>query len=99
LFDKKFRYYSANDPEVKRRGHLLGSNRRLYERQTLIRIRDLLSRGGVFTVWAAERNEAFERRLKEVFKLVETITVKDSDIRGRSTHYIIYRAQCLMALK
>lgn len=72
----------------------LGSNRRLYERQTLIRIRDLLSSGGVFTVWAAERSKAFEGRLEEVFERVETITVKDSDIRGQPTDYYIYRAQC-----
>lgn len=77
----------------------LGSNRRLYERQTLIRIRDLLFSGGVFTVWAAERSKAFEGRLEEVFGRVETITIADSDIRGQSTDSIIYRAQRFMALK
>jgi spermidine synthase len=77
----------------------LESNRRLYERQALIRIRDLLSSGGVFTVWAAERSASFERRLEEVFERAETITVEDSDIRGQSTDYIIYRAQRFIALK
>jgi len=77
----------------------LEGNRRLYERQTLIRIRDLLSGGGVFTVWAAERNEAFEQRLKEVYEQAETITVEDLDIRGKPTEYYIYRAQHCMALR
>lgn len=71
----------------------LETNQRLYERQTLIRIRDLLYSGGVFTVWAAERSEAFERRLEEVFERAETVTVEDSDIRGQPTEYFIYRAQ------
>jgi spermidine synthase len=70
----------------------LETNHRLYERQTLIRIRELLFSGGVFTIWAAERSEAFEGRLKEVFERAETITVEDSDIRGKLTDYIIYRA-------
>ena len=76
----------------------LESNQRLYERKTLIRIRDVLSGGGVFTLWAAERSEIFEKRLKEIFKQVEVITVKASDIRGTSTDYIIYRAQSFMSL-
>lgn len=71
----------------------LSSNRRLYERQTLIRIRDLLSRGGVFTVWAAERSEAFERRIEKVFERADTVTIEDSDTRGQPTEYYIYRAQ------
>ena len=77
----------------------LGTNQRLYERQTLTRIRDLLSRGGVFTVWAAERSEAFEGKLHEVFGLAETITIEDTDIKGQPTDYIIYRAQRFMALR
>ncbi|RLB28175.1 MAG: spermine/spermidine synthase [Deltaproteobacteria bacterium] len=76
----------------------LEGNRRLYERQTLIRIRELLSGGGVFTVWAAERSEAFERKLEEIFEQAETITVEDYDIRGQHTEYYIYRAQRFMAL-
>jgi spermidine synthase len=78
---------------------VLETNRRLYERQTLIRIRDLLHSGGVFTVWAAEKSKAFERRLEKVFERAETITVKDSDIRDQPTDYFIYRAQRFMALK
>ncbi len=73
----------------------LETNRRLYERQTLIRIRDVLSRGGVFTVWSAERSKAFEGRIEEVFERAETITVEDSDSRGKPTEYYIYRAQRL----
>jgi spermidine synthase len=72
---------------------VLETNRRLYERQTLLRIRDLLSSGGVFTVWASERSEAFERRLEEVFERAETITVEDTDMRGEPTEYYLYRAQ------
>jgi len=71
----------------------LETNRRLYERQTLIRIRDLLCSGGVFIVWSAERSEAFEGRLEEVFERMETITVGDTDMRGDPTEYYLYRAQ------
>jgi spermidine synthase len=77
----------------------LESNRSLYERQTLIRIRDILFNGGVFTVWASEKSDAFERMLKEVFGCAEAITVEDSDTRGCSTDYTIYRVQRCMALK
>ena len=77
----------------------LGTNQRLYERQILTRIRDLLSSGGVFTVWAPERSEAFEGRLDEVFGHAETITAEDTDIRGQPTDYFIYRAQRFMALR
>ncbi len=71
----------------------LETNRRLYERQTLLRIRDLLSSGGVFTVWASERSEAFEGRLEEVFERAETITIEDTDMRGEPTEYYLYQAQ------
>lgn len=72
----------------------LGGNQRLYEKPALLRIRGLLGENGVFTVWAAEKSETFEMRLKEVFGQAELITVQDIDRSGRSTDYFVYRA-CL----
>jgi spermidine synthase/Fe-S-cluster containining protein len=71
----------------------LGSNQRLYEKPALLKIKDLLRHGGVFTVWAAQQCPAFQKRLDEVFGRTELITVQDTDRSGRSTDYFIYRTR------
>ncbi len=73
----------------------LESNQRLYERPTLARMKDLLTEGGVLTVWAAERCPDFQHRLKKVFGQTEEITVQETDRRGRLADYFIYRARSL----
>jgi spermidine synthase len=73
----------------------LESNQRLYERPTLTRVKDLLTEGGVFTVWAAEKCPDFQERLEEVFGQAEEITIQETDRRGRPTDYFIYRARSL----
>lgn len=70
----------------------LESNQRLYERPTLARMKDLLTEGGVLTVWAAEKCPDFQKRLEEVFGQAEEITIQEMDRRGRPTDYFIYRA-------
>jgi spermidine synthase len=74
----------------------LESNQRLYEEPTLVRMRDLLTEGGVLTVWAAEKCPDFQRRLEKVFGQAEEITVQEMDRRGRPTDYFIYRARLLI---
>lgn len=71
----------------------LESNQGLYERPTLARIKDLLTEGGVLTVWAAEKCPGFQKRLEEVFGQAEEITVQETDRRGWPTDYFIYRAR------
>ncbi len=71
----------------------LQDNRRLYEKPCLVKIRTLLRAGGVFAVWAAQRCVSFQRRLEGVFGRAELITIEDTDRRGRSTDYFIYRTQ------
>jgi len=71
----------------------LGSNQRLYQKPSLSKIKDLLSNGGVFIVWAAQKCAAFQKRLEEVFGPIELITVQDTDRCGRSTDYFIYRTR------
>jgi spermidine synthase len=73
----------------------LESNQRLYERPTLARIKDLLTEGGMLTVWAAEKCTDFQKRLEEVFGQAEEITIQEADRRGRPTDYFIYRARSL----
>jgi len=73
----------------------LDSNQRLYERPALARMKDLLTEGGVLTVWAAERCPDFQKRLDEVFGQAEEITVQETDRRGRLADYFIYRARSL----
>ncbi len=71
----------------------LESNQRLYQKPALFKIKDLLSNGGVFVVWAAQKCAAFQKRLEEVFGPTELITVNDTDRCGRSTDYFIYRTR------
>jgi spermidine synthase len=71
----------------------LGSNQRLYQKPALFKIKDLLSNGGVFIVWAAQKCAAFQKRLEGVFGPTELITVQDTDRCGRSTDYLIYRTR------
>ena len=71
----------------------LESNQRLYEEPTLARIRDLLTDGGILTVWAAEKCPAFQTRLEKVFDQTEVITVQEMDRRGHPTDYFIYRTR------
>jgi len=73
----------------------LESNQRLYERPTLAKMKDLLTEGGVLTVWAAAKCPDFQKRLEEVFGQAEEITVQETDRRGRPTDYFIYRARSL----
>jgi spermidine synthase len=73
----------------------LESNQSLYERPTLVRIKDLLTEGGVLTVWAAEKCPDFQKRLEEIFGQAEEVTVQETDRRGRPTDYFIYRARSL----
>ena len=74
----------------------LESNQRLYERPTLARMKDLLTEGGVLTVWAPVKCPDFQKRLEEVFGQAEEITVQETDRRGRPTDYFIYRARSLI---
>ncbi len=71
----------------------LGSNERLYEKLALVKFKDLLRDGGVFSVWAAQKCAAFQKRLEEIFGPTELITVQDMDRHGRSTDYFIYRTR------
>jgi spermidine synthase len=71
----------------------LGSNQRLYEKPALDEMKGLLRDGGVFIVWAAQKCTAFQKRLEDVFGRTELITVQDTDRRGRSIDYFIYRAR------
>lgn len=71
----------------------LESNQRLYEKSTLVRIKDLLTEGGVLTVWAAEKCPDFQKKLEEVFGQAEEITIQETDRRGQPTDYFIYRAR------
>jgi spermidine synthase len=73
----------------------LESNQSLYERPTLVRIKDLLTEGGVLTVWAAEKCPDFRKRLEEIFGQAEEITIQEADRRGWPTDYFIYRARSL----
>jgi spermidine synthase len=73
----------------------LESNQRLYERPTLARMKDLLTKGGVLTVWAAEKCPDFQKRLEKIFGRVEEITIQETDRRGRPTDCFIYRARSL----
>jgi spermidine synthase len=73
----------------------LESNQRLYERPTLARMKDLLTEGGVLTIWAAQECPDFQKRLEEVFGQAEEITIQETDRRGRPTDYFIYRARSL----
>jgi spermidine synthase len=74
----------------------LESNQGLYERPTLARMKDLLTEGGVLTVWAAERCPDFQKRLGEVFGQAEEIIIQETDRRGRPMDYFIYRAHLLV---
>jgi hypothetical protein len=56
-------------------------------------MKDLLTEGGMLTVWAAEKCLDFQRRLVEVFGQAEEITVQETDRRGRPTDYFIYRTR------
>lgn len=71
----------------------LDSNRRLYEKPALLKIKALLGDGGVFIVWAAQKCAAFQKRLEKVFGRTELITVRDTDRCGRSIDYFIYRTR------
>jgi spermidine synthase len=71
----------------------LGGNRRLYEKPALLKIKDLLRDGGVFTVWAAQQCPAFRKRLAAVFGRTELITVQDRNRGGRLTEYFLYRTR------
>ena len=71
----------------------LESNQRLYQKPALFKIKDMLSNGGVFVVWAAQKCAAFQKRLEEGFGPTEMITVNDTDRSGRSTDYFIYRTR------
>jgi spermidine synthase len=71
----------------------LESNQRLYEGPALAKMKDLLTEGGVLTVWAAEKCSDFQKRLGEIFDQAEEITVQETDRRGRPTAYFIYRAR------
>jgi spermidine synthase len=73
----------------------LESNQRLYERPTLARMKDLLTEGGVLTVWAAQKCPDFQKMLEEVFGQAEEITIQETDRRGQPTDYFIYRARSL----
>ena len=73
----------------------LESNQGLYEKPALARMKDLLTEGGVLTVWAAEKCLDFQKRLGEIFGQAEEITVQEMDRRGRPTDYFVYRARSL----
>jgi spermidine synthase len=72
---------------------VLESNQKLYQKLALFKIKAMLSDGGVFIVWAAQKCPAFHKRLEEVFGSTELITVQDMDRRDRLTNYFIYRTR------
>ncbi len=71
----------------------MAGNAALYSVDGLRRLRDMLTEGGVLTVWSAGRCEDFARRLMDVFGVVGEICIEDVDPRGQPTDYFVYRAR------
>lgn len=71
----------------------LEDNRGLYEKQFLIRMKDILTEGGILTVWAEKECQPFHTRLEEIFGSAEVISVQEKDRRGNPTDYYIYRTR------
>jgi len=71
----------------------LETNQRLYQKLALRKIKAMLRDGGVFIVWAAQKSQAFQERLEEVFTNTELITVQDMNRSGCLTDYFIYRSR------
>ena len=69
----------------------LEDNQGLYERQFLIRMKDILAEGGILTVWAEKECPSFHTRLEEIFGSAEVISIQEKDRRGNPTDYYIYR--------
>ncbi len=63
------------------------SNRRLYDRRGLARIRRSLSTGGILAVWSAQPDPAFVKRLRQCGFAARTKTVRASGRKG-SQHTI-----------
>jgi len=62
----------------------LESNRRLYDRPGLIRIRRALKPGGLLAVWASAKSSVFEKRLAEVGFAARSESVRS---RGKKGHH------------
>jgi spermidine synthase len=71
----------------------LEDNRGLYEKQFLSRIKDILTEGGILTVWAEKECQPFHTRLEEIFGYAEVISVQEKDRRDNPTDYYIYRTR------
>jgi len=71
------------------------SNQNLYEEPMLSRMKNILTDGGVLTVWAEKESPPFRKRLGEIFGQSEVITVQEMDMRGCPTDYFIYRTRAL----
>jgi len=69
------------------------SNQNLYEEPLLSRMKNILTDGGVLTIWAEKESPPFRKCLGEIFSQSEVITVQEMDIRGGLTDYFIYRTR------
>jgi spermidine synthase len=70
----------------------LASNKRLYDRPGLLRIRRALKPGGLLAVWSAERSSVFENRLAEVGFAARSETVRSREQRGERHTIFLGRA-------
>ncbi len=70
----------------------LESNRRIYHLTGLRRLRDLLTEGGVLTVWSAAPAPAFGARLRRVFGAADAARISETDPWGRGHSAVIYQA-------
>jgi len=69
------------------------SNEGLYQNPMLEKLKQLLVTGGVMTIWAEKECPDFMVRLEAMFDDAEILTVHDTDWRGHSIDYCIYRAR------
>lgn len=58
---------------------VLDSNRRLYKRKSLVRMREMLYPGGILSIWSATNNNDLKQSLKEIFSYVELINSSDGN--------------------
>lgn len=72
---------------------VLEGNRELYESPMMTKMKNMLSDGGVLTVWSAHRCDDFLQRLEDIFDTTDVVTVHDRDRRGNPTDYFIYRGR------
>jgi spermidine synthase len=66
----------------------LASNKRLYDRLGLIRLKQALNPGGVLAIWSAAGSSAFEKLLAEVGFETRSEAVRSRGRHGK--HYTIF---------